>query len=122
MRRLLKRAIVSIAVLSAAAGVGASPGLAQMSPDQVRSDLENAYDVDVLRIDEVETANGMVYEVLVMNRGGDFNEAFQVNRLRVDPASGNLISQFDNGPNGTTVGSERNLPENSGTTLRRNSF
>ena len=36
----------------------------------------------------------------IMNPGGDFNEAFQVNTLLVDADTGNLVSGFRHLPSG----------------------
>jgi hypothetical protein len=48
----------------------------------------------VLRVREALYDGRSVYIVTVMNPGGDFNEAFQVNTLMVDRRSGKLVSQF----------------------------
>jgi hypothetical protein len=56
--------------------------------------IETTYQVKVLRIREALHDGRPVFIVTVMNAGGNFNEAFQVNTLMVDRRSGKLVSQF----------------------------
>jgi hypothetical protein len=73
----------------------------QKSQKQIAAEISENYGVDVLRISDVELPDGTtVYEVMVMNRGGNYNEAFQVTRLLVDPATGALIPGFRHGTSG----------------------
>jgi len=89
--------IVSIVI---APLVLADPANAQVGPEQVRRQMESVYGVTVLRIREVVDNGNPAYAVTVMNPPGDFNEAFQVNTVAVDPETGALIPQFREGANG----------------------
>lgn len=84
------------------------------------------YDVEVLRSSEVTLPDGSVaYELVVMNKGGDFNEAFQVTRLLVDPADGKLIPRFRHGESGYDLsGAPRYSPGRDGadSMMRRESL
>ena len=96
----------------------ATPAVAKMPADEVKAAIEREYGVRVLRIVEVERAGGTVYAVTVMNPGGDFDEAFQVNTLAVDPDTGALILQDRPGPG---AGMPRNIDEGYGAAMRRDS-
>ena len=97
----------------------ATPAAARVPVDEVKASIERDYGVDVLRIVEVEIAGRTIYAVTVMNPGGDFNEAFQVNTLAVDPDTGALILQ-DRLEAG--AGTPRTIDEGSGAAMRRDSM
>jgi hypothetical protein len=65
-----------------------------LSTDKVGEAVAQRYGVQVLRVTPVEVNGAPAYAVVVMNPGGNFNEAFQVNTLVVDAATGALVSQF----------------------------
>ncbi len=88
--RLLITSVLTAVMVFAAAG----PVAAEVSEDQVRSMLAERFDVDVLRVTEDQADGRAVYRVTVMNKGGTFNEAFQVNTLVVDRQTGELVPQF----------------------------
>ncbi len=67
---------------------------AEVTEAQVKRSLEAAYNVTVLRIRQVDHEGQPAFVVTMMNSGGNFNEAFQVNTVLVDADSGKLISQF----------------------------
>lgn len=67
---------------------------AEVTEAQVKRSLEQAYNVTVLRIRQVDHEGQPAFVVTMMNPGGNFNEAFQVNTVLVDADSGKLISQF----------------------------
>ena len=96
----------------------ATPAVAKMPADEVKASIEREYGVRVLRIVEVERAGRTVYAVTVINPGGDFNEAFQVNTLAVDPDTGALILQDRLDPG---AGRPRTFDEGFGTAMRRDS-
>ena len=88
--RRLATAVAFGAVLAA----GAAPGLAAMSADQVKRQVERTFGVCVLKMRPMKDADGAAFAVVIMNYGGDFNEAWQVNTIVVDAESGKLIRQF----------------------------
>lgn len=85
-------------LLAVALVVLALPGLAaaqdMLTPEAVSEQLTERFGVEVLKIEEVEEAGRRVYVATVMNPGGNSNAAFQVTRLMVDAATGELVSQF----------------------------
>ncbi len=72
--------------------MSAAPARAEMSADEVAAAIAEAYGVTVLRVVAVEKDGRSVFRVTIMNPGGDFDEAFQVNTLLVDAESGKLVS------------------------------
>ena len=74
--------------------------LAQVDKDQIQRKFETEYGVTVLRIREISDNGKPVFAVTVMNPGGNFNEAYQVNTVAVDPETGELISQYRSKTNG----------------------
>lgn len=120
---------IPVFALVLAAGLGlsvAGPVAAQalMSESAARAALEKEYGVQVLRVEPGEQDGVPVFVVRVMNPGGNFNEAFQVNTLVVDRQTGNLVRQFRHGPSGVrgTGGERSGTEENSGPILRRESL
>ena len=75
-------------VLTSAARAG------PVSADEVRQQIEQSYPVKVLRIRDMEADGRAAYAVTVMAKGGDFDDAFQVNTFIVDADTGNLIPVF----------------------------
>ncbi len=65
---------------------------AEMSADEVASAIAEAYGVTVLRVVPAKEDGRSAFRVMIMNPGGDFDEAFQVNTLLVDAESGKLVS------------------------------
>lgn len=118
-------AVAAIAV-AAASGWPPSPVSAQalMSSEAARGAIERDFGVEVLRIEEAEIDGRPAFLLRVMNPEGDFNEAFQVNTLAVDRATGELIPTFRNGPSGYapegSVG--RSGSDDVGPALRRGSL
>lgn len=68
--------------------------IAQMSEQQLRAGIEKAYGVRVLKMKPAMVAGKQAYLATVMNPGGAFNEAFQVNTLAIDAATGKLLPGF----------------------------
>jgi len=109
-------------VFAAALGLaGAPPALAAQSPEAIKQQIEKSYPVQVLEILEVKSDSQPAYAVVVMNTGGNFNEAFQVNTLVVDAETGQLIRQFRHGASGYEVpeNAVRRWPKNDTGDLRR---
>ncbi len=82
------------ALVVGAALLLAGPAWAALSADQVAAAITEAYGVSVLKIVAAEDEGRTVYWVTIMNPGGDFDEAFQVNTLLVDADTGKLVSGF----------------------------
>ena len=66
----------------------------KLSPDEVKQQIEQSYPVHVLGIRAIKADGKAAYAVTVMIRGGDFNDAFQVNTFIVDADTGALIPVF----------------------------
>ncbi len=94
------RAIAVAALFGAALASVASPAAAAMSADQVKRQVETRYGVTVLRIKPVTEQGRSAYAVTIMNPGGAFDEAFQVNTLVIDAKTGRPIIQYRQGPRG----------------------
>ena len=92
--RAASRRLAAAAVFGAILAAGAAPGLAAMSADQVKRQVELAFGVRVLKMRPMQDAGQAAFAVVIMNHGGDFNEAWQVNTIVVDAESGKLIRQF----------------------------
>ena len=94
------RGIAAAALFGAALALGASPAEAALSADQVKRQVEMRYGVTVLRIKPVTEQGRSAYAVTIMNPGGAFDEAFQVNTLVIDAETGRPIIQYRQGPGG----------------------
>ncbi len=88
------------AVFGAALASVASPAEAALSADQVKRQVETRYGVTVLRIKPVTEQGRSAYAVTIMNPGGAFDEAFQVNTLVIDAETGRPIIQYRQSPDG----------------------
>ena len=66
----------------------------ELSPDELKLQVERTYPVKVLRIRAFEVDDKVAYAVTVMTHGGNFNGAFQVNTFIVDADTGVPISVF----------------------------
>ena len=66
----------------------------QLGADAVKQRVEKEFGVSVLNVQPVTEGGGSAYAITVMNPGGSFNEAFQVNTIVVDAATGQRILQF----------------------------
>jgi hypothetical protein len=93
-RRHLRRLICVLLALAAPALAARAAPAETLSADKVKEAVAQRYGVQVLRVTPVEIDGVPAYAVVVMNPGGNFNEAFQVNTLMVDAQTGTLISQF----------------------------
>lgn len=114
--------LASLAAVLAGLPVKPSHAANGMSKEAVTTSVEKAHGVKVLRIEEADHNGTPIYLVTVMNPAGDFNAAFQVTRLAVDRASGNLVSQYRTTPTGQVhSGAETRTPtaDGSGTLIRQ---
>lgn len=75
--------------------IGAGPAFA-LTEAEVSARFAAEYDVRVLKTERWTLHDRKVYRLTVMNKGGNFNEAFQVYTVAVDPDTGKLISDFEN--------------------------
>ncbi len=90
-----KRAgVLAAAVLLSAALAFPSPAIAAMSANQVKAKIAKEFGVKVLTVRPGKADGRKVYVVTMMNPGGDFNEAFQVNTIIVDAETGKLVPRF----------------------------
>lgn len=96
--RLVLLGAAALAVLGLAAP--AARAVEPLPPDKVAQEIAERYGVEVLRVSPLEIDGKQAYAVVVMNPGGNFNEAYQVNTLIVDPATGALVPQFRHHPAG----------------------
>lgn len=86
--------VVGLALLGLALAASQSAAAEGLAPEQVRKAVEEAYGVTVLKAEPVETEAGPAYKVVMMNPGGDRNDAFAVNTILVDAATGRKIPAF----------------------------
>lgn len=129
MRRatLLTMAISALVALPVSAN-GAQPRKpagVDRTAQKLTQEIVQRYGVQVLRADREMLDDKPVYRMVVMNPGGDFNEAFAVNTLVVDAASGELVSQFQHAPAGYALASPPDrtpADDGSGATIRRETF
>jgi hypothetical protein len=78
----------------------ATPAGAEMSVDAVKQKIAADYAVTVLRVKPMTDDGRRVFSVTIMNPGGAFNEAFQVNTIVVDAETGQPMIQYRQGPGG----------------------
>jgi len=68
--------------------------VAQVSDQEAKRQVEESYDVEVLRVREGEIDGRGVWLVTVMLPPGDFNSAFMVSSLAIDRETGDLVPSF----------------------------
>jgi len=121
----IRVAVLAQIVLAVGLMVAGGPVSAQtlLSESAVRAQIAADWGVRVLRVVADEQDGVPVFLVRVMNPGGNYNEAFQVNTLVVDRRTGKLVPQFRHGPSGVrgAGGVRGSSNENSGPVLRRES-
>lgn len=120
-------ALVALPVLANAAQPQkpAAPAGVDRTAQKLTQEIVQRYGVQVLRADREMLDDKPVYRMVVMNPGGDFNEAFAVNTLVVDAASGELVSQFQHAPAGYALASPPDrtpADDGSGATIRHETF
>jgi hypothetical protein len=117
-------ASIVVAGWLAIAGFSATPALA-LSPEAVAGAVAQRFGVTVLRVAPIERDGKPLYSVVVMNPGGNFNEAFKATTLVVDPDSGELVPQFrqENSGYDLPAAADRQPPaDDGGRTIRRETF
>lgn len=92
---LLAAGAIAIATFLTSPAPAQSPG-----SKAVADKVAKEYGVTVLHTEEGEIDGKAVVFVTVMKDGGNSNDAFQVTTLAVDPATGDLVSQFRTTPTG----------------------
>jgi hypothetical protein len=96
-----------------------------LSPEAVAGVVAQRFGVTVLRVVPIERDGKPLYSVVVMNPGGNFNEAFKATTLVVDPDSGELVPQFrqENSGYDLPAAPDRRPPaDDGGTAIRRETF
>lgn len=88
----------------AAALLFASSARAAMSSEDVKTAIERQYQVKVLSVKAATYDGHAAYRVTMMNPGGNFNTAFQVNAIIVDAETGKPVSQFRHETSGYDYG------------------
>jgi hypothetical protein len=102
----------------------ANPAFA-LSLEAVAGVVAQRFGVTVLRVAPIERDGKPLYSVVVMNPGGNFNEAFKATILMVDPDTGELVPQFrqENSGYDLPASPDRQPPaDDGGTTIRRETF
>lgn len=74
--------------------------LAQVSGEEAKLQVEEAYGVEVLAVSPGEIDERAVWLLTVMVPEGNSNAAFMVSRLAVDQETGDLVSSFRHRPSG----------------------
>jgi hypothetical protein len=99
-RRKLRRRVLFALSLLAVFALGAPASAQAPGTKEIADRLAKDYGVTVLKTADGEIDGKPVLFVTVMNEGGNENDAFQVTTLAVDPATGELISQYRTTTNG----------------------
>lgn len=108
----MARGVCGVAVAFVIAAWGAFctgiPAAAQVTPGvgKALKSIEAEFGVKVLKVRPVTVNGRAAFEATVMNPAGNYNEAFQVNRLVIDAATGELIQQVRHGAVGYTRSAE----------------
>lgn len=96
-RRLTKwgraGAALALAVAVAVVALLAPPAEAAMTEKQISAKVAKDLGVKVLRVRPGEAGGQAAFLVTIMNPGGNFNAAYQVNTIAVSAESGELVSR-----------------------------
>ena len=84
----------AVVVAAAVAALLAPPAWAAMTESQVSAKVAKDLGVKVLRVRPGKADGQSVFLVTIMNPGGDFNAAYQVNTVAVSAENGELVSRF----------------------------
>ena len=98
-RGLMAAFLVVVGVVSGAA----IEARAAVTKEEASRQVATSFGVEVLKVRPGKIDGRDVWLLTVMNRGGNFNGAFQVNTLAVDQASGALVPSFRHGPSGYSL-------------------
>ncbi len=102
-----------------------APAAIDRTAQKLTQQIAERYGVQVLHADRELLGGRPVYRMVVMNPGGDFNEAYAVHTLMVDASTGALISQYEHMPSGYELASPPDRTprdDGSGDTIRRETF
>lgn len=91
---------LAIAAIFAVGLAMPAPAASAVTADQAGKRVAKSFGVQVLKVRPGKIDGRQVFLVTVMNPKGDFNEAFQVNTVVVDAATGKLVSSFRHRPSG----------------------
>jgi hypothetical protein len=108
-----------------ATGAGTAPESADAAGRSLARAVAQRFGVKVLRAQREELDGKTVYRMVVMRPGGNFDDAYAVDTLILDAATGALVPQFRNKVSGYQLSSppDRTPRDNAvATTIRRESF
>lgn len=123
MRRT--RGLRLLLLASALAGMIAGPGMAAealMSKKDAKARIEKDLGVQVLRLREADVEGRPAFAATIMNPGGNYNAAFQVNTVVLDRRTGTLIHRFGQNGQDPESGTVHSTREDSGPVIRRRTF
>jgi hypothetical protein len=86
-----RKAVRALATALLAGFVFSGNAVAQVTDQEAKRQIEETYDVEVLRVREGEIDGRGVWLVTVMLPPGDFNTAFMVSNLAIDRQTGDLV-------------------------------
>lgn len=93
--RIVGRRVVQVLPAAfLAASLCCGTAAAEVTEQEAKRQVEEAYDVEVLKVREGEIDGRAVWLVTVMLPHGDFNTAFMVSHLAIDRESGDLVPAF----------------------------
>lgn len=118
-------AMVPVSARAAQPHKPTAPAAIDRTAQKLTQQVAERYGVQVLRADRELLDGKPVYRMVVMNPGGDFNEAYAVHTLVVNVSTGALVSQFEHLPSGYQLASPADRTprdDGSGDTIRRETF
>ncbi len=108
--------LIFAAALLGAASLGVSGRALALTQEEAERKVAEAFGVEVLskhtRAGEID--GRAVWFLTVMNPGGTFNDAFQVNTLAVDQETGELVPAFRHRASGYDLPGAASLDDQSG--------
>lgn len=114
-----------LAVVAMLCAAGVAVAQAPKPADEVKTAIAARFGVEVLRVQPVDDNGRPAYLVTVMSPGGNRNDAFQVNRILVDAATAEPVSQFRHRTSGYDLpgdGERQPLTDDNTAAIRRQSF
>jgi len=104
--------VVSLGLLMAVVAFSSADARAALGQEAIKKAIEKTYNVKVLRIQDGEQDGRQVYRVTFMNRGGNYNAAFQVNTIVMDAETGKRVPQFRHLQSGYRLPAAHDRPVN----------
>ena len=89
-----RRVARALAAALLASFVFSGNAVAQVTDQEAKRQIEDSYDVEVLRVREGEIDGRGVWLVTVMVPPGNSNAAFMVSNLAIDRQTGDLVPSF----------------------------